>query len=147
MRPEYDVVIIGAGPIGGYLARKLNEWGHSVLLIEEHNEIGRPFQCAGLINPLAMNKVELGETVQTSIWGANIHSPNGTVVRVGVPHVDRTYSVCRKLFDEAVVRQSIASGSEIMLSTKPISATIGEEYCIVEVDGPVSYTHLRAHET
>ena len=64
MRSEYDVVIIGAGPIGGYLAKKLNERGHSVILIEEHDEIGRPFQCAGLINPLAMKKVELRETLE-----------------------------------------------------------------------------------
>ena len=143
MRSEYDVVIIGAGPIGGYLARRLNEFGHSVLLIEEHDEIGRPFQCAGLINPLAMKKVSLEETVQTSIWGANIHSPNGTVVRVGVPHVDRTYSVCRKLFDEAVVMQSIASGSDIILSSKPVSASIHDEYCVVEIDGSSGYFEIK----
>ena len=143
MRSEYDVVIIGAGPIGGYLAKKLNEFGHSVLLIEEHDEIGRPFQCAGLINPMAMEKVELRETVQTTIWGANIHSPNGTVVRVGAPHVDRTYSVCRKLFDEAVVRQSIASGSDIFLSSKPVSATIENEYCIIDIEGPSGYSEIK----
>ena len=44
----YDVVIIGAGPIGGYLGWKLRKQGHSVLIVEEHSEIGRPFQCAGL---------------------------------------------------------------------------------------------------
>ena len=71
-----------------------------------------------------MKKVELRRNSTNKHLGANIHSPNGTVVRVGVPHVDRTYSVCRKLFDEAVVMQSIASGSDIMLSSKPISASI-----------------------
>ena len=51
---EYDVIIIGAGPVGGYLARRLSENDMRVLLIEEHAEIGRPFQCAGLVNPSAM---------------------------------------------------------------------------------------------
>ena len=74
MRSEYDVVIIGAGPIGGYLARRLNEFGHSVLLIEEHDEIGRPFQCAGLINPLAMKR---------SHWKKQYKQPSG----------ERTYTV------------------------------------------------------
>ena len=31
----YDVVIIGAGPIGGYLGWKLRKQGHSVLIVEE----------------------------------------------------------------------------------------------------------------
>ena len=52
MTHDYDVVVIGAGPIGGYLSRRLSEHGNSVLLVEEHAEIGRPFQCAGLVNPV-----------------------------------------------------------------------------------------------
>ena len=36
---EFDVVVIGAGPVGGYLSRRFNEHGNSVLMIEEHNQI------------------------------------------------------------------------------------------------------------
>ena len=52
---EFDVVVVGAGPIGGYLSRRFNEHGNSVLMIEEHDQIGRPFQCAGLVNPASMD--------------------------------------------------------------------------------------------
>ena len=52
---DYDVIIIGAGPVGGYAARLLCERGLSVLMVEEHNEVGRPFQCAGLVTPSAMD--------------------------------------------------------------------------------------------
>ena len=45
---NYDVIVIGAGPVGGYLAWKLTQSGLTVLLVEEHSEIGRPFQCAGM---------------------------------------------------------------------------------------------------
>ena len=38
MTHDYDVVVIGAGPIGGYLSRRLSEHGNSVLLVEEHAE-------------------------------------------------------------------------------------------------------------
>lgn len=131
----FDAIVVGAGPIGGYLSRKLNEFGHSVLLLEEHDEIGRPFQCAGLVNPAAMKTIGLEDSILTTIWGANIHSPTGRKVSIGDPDVPRTYSVCRKIFDEAVVMQSIASGTEILLSTKPISANIENEYVEVSIDG------------
>jgi len=135
MIQEYDVVVVGAGPIGGYLSRTLNEHGHSVLLLEEHDEIGRPFQCAGLVNPSAMEIIGLESTILTSIWGANIHSPNGTKVSIGDPQIPRTFSVCRKLFDESVVRQSIETGTDILLSTKPVSAIVESDYVEVNIDG------------
>ena len=132
----FDSIVVGAGPIGGYLSKKLNDNGHSVLLLEEHDEIGRPFQCAGLVNPAAMETIGLESSILTSIWGANIHSPNGKRVSIGDPNMPRTFSVCRKIFDEAVVMQSIATGTEIMLSTKPVSASIEDEYVEVNIDGP-----------
>ena len=131
----FDAIVVGAGPIGGYLSKKLNEHGHSVLLLEEHDEIGRPFQCAGLVNPASMEAIGLESSILTPIWGANIHSPIGKKVSIGDPLVPRTFSVCRKIFDEAVVMQSIATGTEIMLSTKPISATIEDKYVEVNIDG------------
>ena len=79
---DYDVVVVGAGPIGGYLANKLANKKISVLILEEHAEIGRPFQCAGLVNPKAMESVKLEDTVLTPIWGARIYSPEGTLVEI-----------------------------------------------------------------
>ena len=139
----FDCIVVGAGPIGGYLSKKLNENGHSVLLLEEHDEIGRPFQCAGLVNPAAMGTIGLESSILTSIWGANIHSPSGKRVSIGDPKVPRTFSVCRKVFDEAVVMQSIATGTEIMLSTKPVSASIENEYVEVNIDGPLGTETVR----
>lgn len=93
---EVDVAIIGAGPVGGYAARLLREQGISVHIFEEHNEIGRPFQCAGLVNPGAIEMIDDYSSVLQEIDGALIHGPNGTVVPVGTAGKIRTYSVCRK---------------------------------------------------
>ena len=136
MARMFDVVVVGAGPIGGYLSRRFNEHGNSVLMIEEHDQIGRPFQCAGLVNPASMKTIGLEDTILTTIWGANIHSPTGTRVTIGDPRVPRTFSVCRKLFDESVVMQSIATGTELLLSSKPYSASVHNEFVQVKVDGP-----------
>jgi geranylgeranyl reductase family protein len=130
---HYDVAIVGAGPVGGYLATKMREYGHSVLIIEEHDEIGRPFQCAGLVNPDAMRKVSLEQTVLTPIWGARIHGPSGTPVEIGDPNRTRTWSVCRKKFDEALVRRAVEVGADIWLSSTPEGVEIGVESALLKV--------------
>ena len=130
---DYDAVIVGAGPIGGYLAQKLAKNNLRVLILEEHQEIGRPFQCAGLVNPKAMKSVNLPNTVLTPIWGARIYSPEGTLVEIGQEEKIRTWSVCRKLFDEAVVIQAIEAGADLWLSSKPTKFDIEQDKVIIEI--------------
>jgi len=133
---EYDVVVVGAGPVGGFLAQRMSEGGASVLLLEEHAQIGRPFQCAGLVNPETMSLTGLQSTVLTPIWGARIHSPSGIPVVIGNEQDIRTWSVCRKLFDEGVVRGAVQSGAEIWLSSKPLSADSYEDHVLLSVSTP-----------
>ena len=103
----YQVVIIGAGPVGGRLATELSSRGISTLMIEEHAEIGRPFQCAGLVNPPAMKMVGLEDTILQNVDGALIHSPSGIMVPVGKDGRTRNKVVCRKRFDQGVVAQAM----------------------------------------
>jgi geranylgeranyl reductase family protein len=121
---EFDVVIVGAGPVGGYLGRRLAEGGLKVLMLEEHDEIGRPFQCAGLVTPAVMDRVALESTILSSVHGARIHSPAGICVKVGTADRIRTHVVCRKLFDEGVVRQAIDAGVALWLGSRPESAEV-----------------------
>ena len=130
----YDVIIIGAGPVGGYLGWKFRELGHTVLIVEEHSEIGRPFQCAGLVNPGAMERVPMNETILTPIWGARINSPYGTTVDIGSPERIRTWSVCRKKFDEGVVRLAVESGVDIILDSKPTKLDIEHDFAEVSIN-------------
>ena len=95
---DYDVIIVGAGPVGGHLGRILSERGLEVLMLEEHQEIGKPFQCAGLVTPSAMNRVDLHDTILSDVWGARIHSPMGTRVEIGEPSILRTHVVPVDLF-------------------------------------------------
>ena len=43
------ITIVGAGPAGSYLAYLLAKQGKKVTLIEEHNSVGHPVQCTGIV--------------------------------------------------------------------------------------------------
>ena len=126
-----DILVIGAGPVGGFFARKMCEKGCSVIMVEEHLEIGKPFQCAGLINPSAMEAVDLQNTVLSRIDGALMHAPLSTSIRIGEEGRVKTYAVCRKLFDQAVVVQSQRAGARLWLDCKPIDAVLRDDHVIV----------------
>ena len=133
---DYDFVVIGAGPVGSLLAQRLTQRGASVLIIEEHAQIGRPFQCAGLVNPEAMEIVGLHDTVLTPIWGARIHGPSGEVVSIGSTDTVRTWSVCRKLFDESILESAVDSGADLWLSSSPISAEQDDSEVSIKISTP-----------
>lgn len=129
-----DVVIVGAGPVGGRAAALLAERGIRVLMLEEHAEIGRPFQCAGLVTPSAMRVVAAEHTVLEEVDGALIHGPSGTLVPVGTEGVLRTYVVCRKQFDRYVVQQGMEAGAELWLESKPVAAEVTDRGVDLTID-------------
>ena len=48
---EYDVSIVGGGPIGGYVAGEIARKDFKVAVFEKNKEIGIPINCAGLVTP------------------------------------------------------------------------------------------------
>ncbi|MBU7016487.1 MAG: NAD(P)/FAD-dependent oxidoreductase [Theionarchaea archaeon] len=63
-----DIIIAGSGLAGCYTGQLLKKKGFTPMLLEEHPEIGKPVQCAGLIGR---------ETVETSL----IPFPQGVIKR------------------------------------------------------------------
>ena len=82
---EYDAVIIGGGPIGGYVAKKIAQNGFKVAVFEEHKKIGDPLKCAGLVTPRVFDFLDFSEelVVQNRIKGAHIHSPSDHILTIG----------------------------------------------------------------
>ena len=46
----HAIAVIGAGAVGLHSAIELLKSGWDVTVIEEHGEVGKPVQCAGLIS-------------------------------------------------------------------------------------------------
>ncbi|MFH1826371.1 MAG: NAD(P)/FAD-dependent oxidoreductase [bacterium] len=49
MKKSVKIIIVGAGPVGCYLGQLLKQLGMEPLLLEEHAEVGKPVQCAGIV--------------------------------------------------------------------------------------------------
>ncbi|WP_370575275.1 NAD(P)/FAD-dependent oxidoreductase, partial [Methanomethylovorans sp.] len=85
MNTDYDVVVVGAGPVGSTAARYAVKHGARVLMIEEHASIGSPIGCTGLLSKRALEEcgVEpLNTFVLNKVRGAFVHSMDGNCLPI-----------------------------------------------------------------
>ncbi|MBI2549601.1 NAD(P)/FAD-dependent oxidoreductase [Candidatus Woesearchaeota archaeon] len=78
------VVIVGAGPAGGFSAYLLAKAGHDVQVFEEHATIGEPVACTGVITGDVMaRRLQLPkELIVNKIAKARIIAPNDEFIEV-----------------------------------------------------------------
>jgi len=114
---EYDVVVVGGGPTGGFAAGKIAEKRYNTVVFEKNKQIGQFVNCAGLITPRVFDIVNISQKniVQNQIKGANIHSPSNHVLTIGG---DRAHALVidRSVFDKEIIQDSKKKGTEIFLN-------------------------------
>lgn len=75
-----DVVVVGGGPAGIYSALLLAEEGFDVVLLEEHDTLGAPTHCTGVVSDELTDLVKISESlVLNRPTACLIHSPTGRV--------------------------------------------------------------------
>lgn len=114
---HYDVIVVGAGPSGGYVAKQLSKSGLNVGLFEEHREVGRPIQCAGLVSHRVFEILGKKKAVVNEIYGAYVHSPSGNTLTISQDK-PKAYVVDRSKFDCMLVSEAVDSGSHLQLGSK-----------------------------
>jgi geranylgeranyl reductase family protein len=124
-----DVAVVGAGPAGCRTAELLAAEGLDVTIIEEHREVGRPVQCAGLFSNRVFELLGRDVAVQNEVSGARVHAPDGRVVAfdAGKP---RAKVVDRAAFDRALAVSAVRRGAVVRLGCR----VTGHE---VRREGPV----------
>jgi len=111
---DYDIVVVGGGPVGCAAARDLATGGARVLIIEEHAQIGEPLQCAGLVSAVTLNMAKVSpKVVVNEIKGAIVYSPGGYVLKL---NGKKTYALAidRPEFDRELAKQAKAAGVEVI---------------------------------
>lgn len=132
-RVDYDVLVIGAGPVGSNTARLFAKEGHKVLLVEEHPEVGIPVQCAGLVTPRIFDHCpfDIGDLHQNDLHGGVVYSPDGTEVRFRTDKV-QAQAMDRARFDQRMAEYATNEGVELRVATKAVAAN--------RIDGGISVT-------
>ena len=119
---NYDVVVVGAGPVGSTAARYAAKHGAKVLLVEEHSSIGSPVGCTGLLSTRAVAECDVrpsDEFVFNSVRGAFVHAPDGQSLPINGKQT-KAYVVSRKNFDRALATLAVEEGVELSLRTKAV---------------------------
>jgi len=119
---EYDMAIVGGGPIGGFIAKKIAEKNIKVAIFERNKEIGVPINCAGLISERVFDILNISSKniIQNKIKGANIHSPSGNILKIGGEKV-HALVIDRNNFDKEIIRKATEKGAELFLKSNVVA--------------------------
>lgn len=112
---NYDVAVVGAGPVGSTFARYMAEKGFKVVILEKKAEIGVPLQCAGLLGK-SIKEVNIlpDEFIINPVNGAFLHSPKDTLLNVRKKNPE-AYVLDRIGYDKFLAKLAQESGAEILL--------------------------------
>jgi geranylgeranyl reductase family protein len=117
---NFDAIIVGAGPAGLLAATKIAEGGHSVLVLEEHEKIGEPDHCAGLLSSSGLESLSLkppDHVVQNTVSGARIHAPSGHSIFIERGRRE-AFVIDRRKFDSWLAETASESGVDVVTENK-----------------------------
>ena len=139
------IAVIGGGPVGSYAAYLLAKKGHHVELFEEHNQIGRPVACTGILTPQIEEVVKLSKEFHiNTCTRTRVYSPNGKFIEIKIkpnPIFDRAN------FDSFIAKMAIDEGVKMNLNHRlnaiedkkiKVNDKILEPDYIIGADGPGS---------
>jgi len=113
---NYDVVIVGAGPMGCKVGELLGK-NHEVLIIDKKSEIGKPVQCTGFNSKRIFELSGVPKKVVINkVTRSKFFSPNGTymTLKSKIPF----YVLDRELFDKELAKKSEKNNVEIKMRTE-----------------------------
>jgi len=130
-----DVVVIGAGPAGSLTAARLAAAGRDVLLIEEHEAVGQPVHCTGLVGGEAFSEFDLpgslilGEAGTVRFWGARGESVGVPRGRVSAVVIDRG------ALDAHLAQQAVRAGAELRRGCRAERVSVDDDGVRITTNG------------
>ena len=108
------ITIVGAGPAGSYLGYLLAKQGKDVTILEEHNEIGAPVQCTGIVTHSIEKFFKLKKDVIAEKLDKVVVVSKNNRIEVNVDEI----VMWRNKFDKFVAEMAQDAGAKILLDHK-----------------------------
>lgn len=145
MDRKWDVIVVGAGPVGSYLASLLAGWGLATLVLEEHPEIGHPSCCSGIIGRDCLSSFPIPPgVVLREASSATFFSPSGKTLRAATPQTT-AFVVDRPGLDQALAQHARKKGAVLKLGTGVRGLEVNGHGATVRVEGNGYYSlHAQA---
>ncbi|WP_455645206.1 geranylgeranyl reductase family protein [Methanosphaera sp.] len=121
---KYDIIVVGAGPIGSTYAYKMAKLGYDVGLFDMKNRIGQPLQCAGIVSTNIKDTKNLPkEFIDNKVKGANLISPDNTSITVEKEDTV-AYVLDRVMYDKYLFERAVDAGVDAHLGERVFDVDI-----------------------
>ncbi len=147
----YNTIIIGAGPVGSYLAGKLAQLGYKVLVLEKKKAAGQDICCTGIVSKECLNLIHLDKSrIMRQVSSARFLAPSGKQLRVCRGH-EVAYIIDRPALNLSLVDRAQESGAcylfgaqvaDIQIETERLQvlANCGDQKKLFEAESAVIAT-------
>jgi digeranylgeranylglycerophospholipid reductase len=120
-----DVVIIGGGPAGLLAGARLAAAGFRTTLLEEHESIGEPVHCTGVLAADAFDEFNLSRrSLLNQLTTARFRSPAGHEVTYSGERVEAVV-IDRRAFDQDLLASATAAGVVIERGARVTGVQVG----------------------
>lgn len=126
----YDVIVIGAGPVGSYTAGKLVALGHRVALLERRSRPGEK-PCTGIVSAECVRSFSINEgAIVRQVNSARLFSPSGRLIRLWREQTQACI-IDRASLEASFIKQAIDRGSDYLPQTMVTDIEVADDRVFV----------------
>jgi len=116
----YNTIIIGAGPVGSYLAGKLAQLGYKVLVLDKKSAAGQDICCTGIISKDCFNLLPIDiNLIKRPVRSARFVAPSGKSLKLSRSD-DVAYIIDRVALEQVLADHAQASSVRYLFESDVI---------------------------